>query len=65
MLRILVEHQHRPQTMDIFWRGKIVNNSEDLQSAFRHCSLNEKVVHLDITTRDRQPEDLRIASNHP
>ena len=49
--------------MDIFWRGKILNNSDDLQSAFRHCSINEKVVHLDITTRDRQPGDQRILPN--
>ncbi len=53
VLRILVEHQQRPQDIDLFWRNSLIENSFDLQSVIRTCKKENKVVHLLATTHDR------------
>jgi hypothetical protein len=40
VLQILVEHQIRPQVIEMTWRGKLIENTSDLQSVARHCQIN-------------------------
>ena len=58
VLQILVEHENRPQTIELTWREKLIESTADLQSVARHCHINKQVVHLFVITRDRTDEDV-------
>jgi hypothetical protein len=53
VLKLLIEHQYRPQELEISWRDSVVQNTEDLLSVMRTCTAENKILRLEVTTYDK------------
>ena len=58
VLKIILEQKSRPQTIQLYWKEKVIETSADLHSAYRHCNINNQVLHLIVTTRDCTQHDI-------